>query len=153
MFDKNLFAFDPEKFAEMFKSADMTKFFDASKLPSFDFDSMLAAQQKNMDALVEANKAAAAGYQDLFKKQVSIFEETMAAAQSQISEIKMDALTPEAAAKQGELVKTAFETAIANMTDLAEAAKKANSEAFEIVQTRVKESVEELKTITTKLSA
>ncbi len=111
-------------------------------------EAMMASQKKNMDALVEANKAAAAGYQDLFKKQMSIYEETMAAAQAQVSELKMDQLTPEAAAKQADLVKVAFEKAVANMTDLAEAAKKANADAFEIVQARVKESIEELKALT-----
>ncbi len=147
MFDKGFFAFEPEKFAELFKSADMTKFFEQAKLPAFDFDAVLASQKKNMDALVAANKAAAAGYQDLFKKQVAIYEETMAAAQAQVSEMKMDQLTPEAATKQADLVKTAFEKAVANMTELAEAAKKANAEAFEIVQARVKESIEELKSV------
>ena len=79
MFDKGFYAFDPEKFAELFKTADFTKFFEQTKLPGFDMEAMMAAQKKNMDALVEANKAAAAGYQDLFKKQVSIYEETMSA--------------------------------------------------------------------------
>jgi phasin family protein len=153
MFDKGFYAFDPEKFAELFKTADFTKFFDQSKLPGFDMEAMMAAQKKNMDALVEANKAAAAGYQDLFKKQVAIYEETMSAMQTQLSELKMDALTPEAAAKQGELVKAAFEKAVANMTDLAEAAKKANTEAFEIVQSRVKDSIEEIKELSAKYTA
>ena len=147
MFDKGFYSFEPEKFAELFKSADMTKFFEQAKLPMFDFEALMATQQKNMDALVEANKAAAAGYQDLFKKQVAIYEETMASAQEQISEMKMDQLTPEAASRQADLMKAAFEKAIANMTELAEAAKKANADAFEIVQARVKESIEELKAL------
>ncbi|TYO88826.1 phasin family protein [Oceanicella actignis] len=144
MFDK-FYTFEPEKFAELFKTADMTKFFEQAKMPMFDMTAVMDAQKKNMDALIAANKAVAAGYQDLFKKQVAIFEETMAAAQAQLSELKMDQLTPEASAKQAELVKTAFEKAVANMTELAEAAKKANMEAFEIVQARVKESIEEIK--------
>ena len=153
MFDKGFYTFDAEKFADLFKTADFTKFFDQTKLPGFDAEAMMATQQKNMDALVEANKAAAAGYQDLFKKQVSIYEETMSAMQSQLSELKIDALTPEAATKQSELVKTAFEKAVANMTDLAEAAKKANTEAFEIVSARVKDSIEEIKEVSAKFTA
>jgi phasin family protein len=147
MFDKGFYSFEPEKFAELFKSADMTKFFEQAKLPMFDFEALMATQKKNMDALVEANKAAAAGYQDLFKKQISIYEETMAAAQEQLSELKMDQLSPEGASRQADLMKVAFEKAVANMTELAEAAKKANTEAFEIVQARVKESIEELKAL------
>ena len=145
MFDMVFDAYKPEKFAEFFKSADMTKYFEQAKLPGFNADALVAAQKKNMEALVEANKAAAEGYQNLFRRQVAIFEETMKAAQAQISEMKFDQLTPEAAEKQSELVKVAFEKAVANMTELAELAKEANTEAFEIVQARVKASIEELK--------
>jgi phasin family protein len=148
MFDKSFMTFDPEKFSELFKSADMTRFFDGAKMPGMDMEAMMAAQQKNMEALVAANQAAAAGYQDLFKKQVSIFEETMATAQAQMAEMKMDQMSPEGAQKQADLMKTAFEKAVANMTELAEAARKANTEAMEIIQARVHASLEELKALT-----
>ncbi len=153
MSENNFFAFDPAKFSELFKSADMTKFFDSAKVPAFDFEGLFAAQQKNMEALVAANQTAAAGYQDLFKKQVAIAEETMAAAQAQLSELKMDSLSAEGAQKQGELMKDAFDKAVANLTDLAESAKKINEEALEIVQARVQAAIEELKELGAKVSA
>ena len=84
MFDPKTFSFDVEKMTEFFKQNDFTKHLASMKLPGVDAEALMAAQQKNMDALVEANKAAAAGYQDLFKKQVAIFEETMAEAQKQM---------------------------------------------------------------------
>jgi len=143
MFDKNMFGFDAEKMSEMFKVPDMTKMMEGMKMPGFDAQAMMEAQKKNVEALMAANKAAAAGYQDFFKKQMAIFEETMSTAQSQMG--SMDAsMSPDAAAKQAELMKVAMEKALANMTELAEAAKKANEEAFAIVQARVKESLAEL---------
>ena len=54
---------------------------------------------------------------------------------------------PDAAAKQADLYRVAFEKALANMTELAEAAKKANEEAYAIVSARVKESLAELQSI------
>lgn len=153
MIDKGFYAFDPEKFANMFKVADMSKFFEQVKMPGFDADAMIAAQKKNMDALMEANRAAAAGYQDLFKKQVAIFEETMAVMQGQLADLKFEAMTPETAKAQADAAKVAFEKAVANMNELAEAAKKANTDAFDIVQARIKESIDEMKALTEKFTA
>lgn len=150
MFDKNLFAFDAQKFADVFKTADMTKMFEGAKMPGFDAEAIFATQQKNMEALVEANKAAAAGYQDLFKKQVAIAEATMTAAQAQLSEMKMDSMSAEGAQKQADLMKEGFEKALANLNELADTAKKANSEALEIVQARVQAAIEEMKELAAK---
>jgi phasin family protein len=147
MFEKGMFPFDADKMAEMFKLPDMNKMFDGLKMPGFDMQAMMDSQKKNMEALVAANQAAMAGYQDFAKKQMAIFEETMTAAQSQMAHMG-DAMGPDGAAKQAELYKVAFEKALANMTELAEAAKKANEEAFAIVSARVKESIAELQAIT-----
>ena len=145
MFDPKTFSFDVEKMTEFFKQNDFTKHFAAMKMPGVDADALVAAQQKNMDALVEANKAAAAGYQDLFKKQMSIFEETMAEAQRHMKSFDATKLDPDAAKAQAELAKAAFEKALANMQALAETAQKANAEAYEIVSARVKEGLSELR--------
>ncbi len=147
MFDK-FYGFDADKMSEMFKAADMTKFFENAKMPAFDMEAAFAAQQKNMEALIEANKAAAAGYQEIFKRQVALFEETMADLQKQFSEMKMDQLTAEGGQRQAELMKESFDKALANLNELGETAQKANTEAFEIVRTRMQDSVEELKAMT-----
>lgn len=149
MFEKGMFPFDAEKIADMFKMPDMNKMFEGFKMPGFDATAMIDSQKKNMEALVAANQAAMAGYQDFFKKQMAIFEETMAAAQSHMSNLG-DAMGPDGAAKQAELYKVAFEKALANMTELAEAAKKANEEAFAIVSARVQESIAELQALAPK---
>ena len=138
MFDPKTFSFDVEKMTELFKQNDFTKNLAALRVPGIDADALITAQQKNMDALIEANKAAAAGYQDLFKKQMAIFEETMAEAQKQMKAFDATKIDAEKAKAQGELARAAFEKA------LAEAAQKANAEAYEIVAARIKESIGEL---------
>ncbi len=153
MFDKSGLGFDPEKIAEFFKTNDFTKQFADMKMPEFDTDAVMAAQKKNLDALVEANKAAAAGYQELFKQQIAVFEETMSEAQTQIKAMEAPALDGKAATAQAEVAKAAFAKAISNMQALAETATRANSEAFEIVSSRVKDSVEELKDMAEKFKA
>jgi phasin family protein len=149
MFEKGMFGFDTEKFAEMFKTPDMGKVFEGFKMPGFDAQAIMDTQKKNMEALVAANQAAVAGYQDFFKKQMAIFEETMQTAQAQLGSMGEN-MGPDAAAKQAEFLKVAFEKALANMTELAEAAKKANEEAFAIVSARVQESIAELQALAPK---
>jgi phasin family protein len=150
MFDPKTFSFDVEKMSEFFKQNDFTKHLSQMKMPGFDPEALMAAQQKNMDALVEANKAAAAGYQDLFKKQMQIFEETMSEAQQAMKTFDATKLDPEKAKAQGELAKAAFEKALANMQALAESAQKANAEAYDIVSARIKESLAELRDMATR---
>ncbi|HMQ93358.1 MAG TPA: phasin family protein [Amaricoccus sp.] len=150
MFDPKTFSFDAEKMSEFFRSNDFTKALSTMKMPGLDGEAIMEAQKKNMDALVEANKAAAAGYQDLFKKQMAIFEETMAEAQKQMKAFDATKLDADKAKAQGELAKAAFEKALANMQALAESAQKANSEAYEIVSARIQESLTELRDMAAK---
>ncbi len=145
MFDPKTFSFDVEKMTEFFKQNDFTKQLAQLRMPGVDPEALMTAQKKNMDALVEANKAAAAGYQDLFKKQMQIFEETMAEAQEQLKTFDATSLDAEKAKARAELARAAFEKALANMQALAEAAQKANAEAYEIVAARIKESLGELR--------
>lgn len=153
MFDPKTFTFDVEKMTQFFKDNEFTKQMANMKLPGMDTEALMATQQKNMDALVEANKAAAAGYQDLFKKQMAIFEETMAEAQKHMSSFDATKLDADKTKAQAELAKTAFEKALSNMQALAEGAQKANSEAYEIVSARIQESMAEIRDYAAKLTS
>lgn len=150
MFDPKTFSFDVEKMSEFFKQNDFTKYLAQMRVPGVDAEAMMAAQKKNMDALVEANKAAAAGYQDLFKRQLAIFEETMGEAQQHLKAFDTVKVDPENAKAQTDLARAAFEKALANMQALAEGAQKANAEAYEIVSSRIKESLAELREMATR---
>ena len=153
MFDPKTFSFDVEKMTEFFKQNDFTKQLSQLRMPGVDPEAMMSAQKKNMDALVEANKAAAAGHQDLFKRQMAIFEETMTEAQAQLKAFDATKIDPDRAKAQAELAKAAFEKALANMQALAEGAQKANADAYEIVSARIKESMVELREMASKSRA
>ncbi|GIX13797.1 MAG: hypothetical protein KatS3mg118_1756 [Paracoccaceae bacterium] len=145
MFDKTLFPFDPAKMAEMFKLPDLGRMMAEMKLPAVPAGQLMEAQKRNMEALMAANRAAAAGYQELFRRQLQIFEETMAEARKAIEAIDATRPAPADAARQAEIARLAYEKALANMTALAEAAQKANREAYEIVADRIRESIEEIR--------
>ncbi|MGB0498793.1 MAG: phasin family protein [Rubricella sp.] len=150
MADPMKFPFDAEAMAEFFKSNDFTKAFADMKMPQVDTEAMMAAQKANMEALVEANKAAAAGFQDIFRKQIAIFEETMSEAKKAMEGFDASKMTPEAAQAQAEVMQKAYEKAIAHMTELTETAQKANKDAYEIVTARMKDSMAELNEIASK---
>ena len=104
-----------------------------------------------MDALIEANKTAAAGYQDLFKKQLAAFEATVLAAKDH-AETMGSGTSQSTVENQGEFVKSALENAMANMTALAQDAQKANVDAYAVVAERVEENVRELQELARKFT-
>ncbi len=140
----NPFAFDAEKLKELFSAA---------KLPGVDADAMLAAQQKNVGAMIEANKVVTAGYQDLYKRQIALFEAAVAQTRDKLTEVQGQPLTAEQATRNVEALKTAFENAVSDVKEFAEVAQKANTGAFEIVKARAEEAVAEFKAAAEKASA
>ncbi len=139
----NPFAFDAEKLKELF---------NAAKLPGVDADAMMAAQQKNVDAMIEANNVVTAGYQDLYKRQIALFEAAVAQTKDKLTEVQGQPLTAEQATRNVEALKTAFEKAASDVKELAEVAQKANTGAFEIVKARAEEAVAEFKAAAEKAS-
>jgi len=140
----NPFAFDAEKLKELFNIA---------KLPGVDADAMLAAQQKNVEALNEANQVVAAGYQDLYKRQIALFEAAVSQAKDKLTEVQGQPLTADQATQNVEAMKAAFEKAAADVKELAEMAQKANTGAFEIVKARAEDAVAEFKAAAEKVTA
>lgn len=143
--------FDPTQFSDLFKSYDMSKFFPKSAA-DLDPSALMESQKKNMDALIEANKKAAEGYKALFEKQVKVFEATMTEARQQAEGFDATNISTEAAQAQAEYAKAAFEKAVENMTALAEEAQKANTDAYQVVASRVEDSVKELQAIASKFT-
>ncbi len=138
------FVFDAEKLKELFNVA---------KLPGVDADAVLAAQQKNVEALIEANKVVIAGYQDLYKRQVALFEAAVAETRDKLAQAQGQPLTADQATRNVEALKAAFEKAATDVKELAELAQKANTGAFEIVKARAEEAVAEFKAAAEKTAA
>ena len=138
------FAFDADKVKELF---------NAVKLPGVDADAVMVAQQKNVDALIEANKVVIAGYQDIYKRQIALFEAAVAQAKDKLAQVQGQPLTADQATQNVETMKATFETAAADVQELAELTRKANTGAFEIVKARAEEAVAEFKAAAEKFAA
>jgi len=143
----------PIAFPLTFDADKLKELFSAAKLPGVDADAVLAAQQKNVDALIEANQVVIAGYQDLYKRQVALFEAAVAETKDKLAEVQGQSLTADQATQNVDALKAAFEKAAIDVKELAELAQKANTGAFEIVKARAEEAVVEFKTAAEKAAA
>ena len=131
--------FDMSKF-------DMSKMLGDVKIPGFDMEAIMSAQRKNIEALTAANQAAVQGMQAVAQRQAEILSQAMNEVSSIAQQLAGSASNPhEMTTKQAELVRKAFEQALANMRELAEMVSKSNTDAFAIINKRVTESLQELK--------
>ena len=136
--------FDMSKF-------DMTKMLGDLKIPGFDMQAIMDAQRKNIEALTAANQTAVQGMQAVAQRQAEILSQAMNEVSTVAQQLASSASNPqEMTTKQAELVRTAFEHALANARELAEMVSKSNTEAFAIINKRVTESLQELKTLVAK---
>lgn len=160
----NMFDFDPTKFMGGFDATKIMADFDPSKMmnefnkavtdmkvPAVDAAPLMEAQRKNLEALAEANKLALEGVQAVFKRQAEILQKTIDEVQGNLKDVSASGSPQDAVVMQADLVKGAFENALGNMRELAEMVSKSNTEAFDTVNKRFGESLEELKAQVLKL--
>ncbi|NQW54581.1 MAG: TIGR01841 family phasin [Rhodospirillales bacterium] len=139
---------DPaQNFTDMFK-----KFGEQLKVPSFDMTKIMEQQQKNLEAMTRSWQAMAGGASEIAQKQKEIFEAAMRDMAEMAQSYKPGGNPQEVMAKQAEFAKKAMEAAIANTKDIAELVQKSSTEAFKIVQERMKESYEQIRTTVDKKS-
>ena len=146
---KNEFPFMSMDLTKMM-NGDLVKSLQELKFPGLNFEHAMAMQRKNMEALTVANQLAAEGFQTVAKRQAEIIKESIEDFTSALKGM-MSAGSPENnAAKHADMAKRTFERTIANMRELAELAAKSNAEAFEVINKRMVESIDELKDMAPK---
>jgi phasin family protein len=128
-----------------FLDLDMTKALSDFKVPGIDIDSVMATQRKNIEAVTAANQLAFEGLQAVVRRQTEILRQSMEEVGSMMSDVIAAGSPEDKVAKQTELVKAAFEKALANMKELSEMVAKSNTEAADVLSKRVSESLDEVK--------
>ena len=149
MADKFPFAFDINAMTEAMKIPGLDKFMPKD-FPAFDMAAIQDAQKKNLAALVEANKAAYAGYTAIAKRQTELFEAAVAETKDRIGALQGQAMTVETAQQNYETLKTAIEKAMTDLKEVTEMAKTANEDAFGIIKARADEVFAEFKEVAEK---
>lgn len=124
---------------------DITKYIGDFKVPGVDVDSLVASQRKNIEALTQANKLAFEGVQAVFKRQVEILRQAIEEGSSVAKELTEAGSPQDKAIRQTELTKDTFERALANARELSEIIAKSNSEAFDLLNKRFTQILDEVK--------
>lgn len=131
--------------AEQFFDFDISKYLGDLKLPGVDLDTLVSSQRKNIEALTQANKLAYEGLQAVLKRQAEIVRQTV----DEVTQVAKDITEPgnpqDKAAKQTELAKEAFERSLSNMRELSEMIGKANTEAFDLLNKRFAQNLDEVR--------
>ena len=136
-----------QNFTDMFK-----KLGEQFKVPAFDMTKIMEHHQKNMEAMTRSWQAMAGGANEIGKKQREIFEATIKDVTEMAQSYKPGGSPQDVMTKQAEFAKKAMEAAISNTRDIAELVQKSSTEAFKIVQERMKESYDEIRTSVEKKS-
>lgn len=110
-------------------------------------EALMNAHRRNMEALSAANKIALEGAQAVAKRHMEIMQQTMA----ELSESIRALATPEApqakAAQQAELLKRAYEHAVANTREMSDLIQRSNGEALQLLNKRIAEAMDEVKAL------
>ncbi len=140
-------AFDPKTAFNI----DITKMFGDMKLPAMpDMGALMAAHQRNIEALTAANKVAMEGAQAFARRQAEIVQQSVAELTEAMKSFAGVEAPQEKAAKQAELLKSAYERGVANLRELGDLISRSNTEAVEVLNHRFTQAMDEVKTLAGK---
>jgi phasin family protein len=125
---------------------DVAKMLEQFKFPGIDMTAIIAARQKDIQAVVESNKKAMEGMQAMAQKQTEMLKNAMLEIQTASKNLTGDFANP---TKQAEMAKNAYAKALADMKTLADIGQKAQAESLAIVTKRASENLEEIKKLMT----
>lgn len=132
---------------------DVKKLLGDVKLPAMpDMEAVLAAYKRNLDALTEANRVALEGAQAVARRHMEIVQSTMSGLSSTMKDLSVNQTPAGRAAKQAELLRKAYEDAVANTQELGDLIKKSNAEAMNKLNTRFSEAMTEMQALLEKKS-
>ena len=114
-------------------------------LPKVDIDMLIEGQRKNIDALSQSATVAAQGAQSVAQKQREIFEAGLQEATKLARAYQPLGKLQDNLALQTEFAKKVFEIAVKGAQDSATTARQSTGEAVKIIQDRLKESFDEIR--------
>jgi phasin family protein len=128
-----------------FLESDFTRIFSEFRVPGFDMESLLATQRRNIEAVSAANQLAMEGIQAVMRRQGEILRQMVEESSTVLRDMMAAGAPEQKIAQQTEVVKSAFEKALANLRELTEMVAKSNTEAADVLTKRIGESLTELK--------
>ena len=145
MATQNPFA-DAMKFWSDFKAPQMPS------MPAFDVNSVVSFNRRNAEAASAASQALAESAQAIARRQAELARAHV----EKVLKTTKDMLTggsPEVnTSKQVELAKTFFENSLSNLREVSELATKSGFEAFDVINRRAAEGLDEITSVASKPS-
>ena len=124
---------------------DMSEMMKQFKVPGLDMAPIIESRRKDMEALMEANKATYESMQALGRRQAEILTETMQGIQDSAKGLAIAGAGSPNAGKQADFVRNAYQKALADMKDLAEMVRKSQTDALAGISARATQSLQEMK--------
>lgn len=132
--------------AQGFDPQDMMRAISEFRLPMMpDMQALADAQRRNIEALSHANKVALEGAQAIARRNMEIMQQAMSEMASAMQQMTGEAPPAEKAARQAELMKSAYERAVQNMREIADLIQRSNGEALEVLNRRFAEAMDEVR--------
>jgi phasin family protein len=123
---------------------DMWKTWSEFKTPAVDMNKLFSMQRRNIEAFTAANQMIMESAQAITKRQTEMVRDTVEQFLKTSKEI-MTSSSPETnTARQTEYAKSMYENAISSAREISEMATKSSMEAFDMLNRRAAESVEEI---------
>jgi phasin family protein len=113
------------------------------KIPGVDVNAIVESGRKDIEALTQANRQAYESMQALARREAEMLSQTVTELQSALAGLAGQ--PAEAASKGSALAKQAVAKTLASMLDVAESASKAQAQAYETLNKRFQERLEELR--------
>jgi phasin family protein len=123
----------------------LRKFGSDLGLPKVDVDKLIESHKKNIDALSQSATVAAQGAQSVAQKQREIFGAGLDEATKLARGYQPLGKLQDNLALQTEFAKKVFEIAVKGAQESATTARQSTSEAVKIIQDRLKESFDEMR--------
>lgn len=123
----------------------LRKFGSDLGLPKLDIDKLIEGHKKNIEAISQSATVAVKGAQSVAQKQREIFEGGLQEATKLARGYEPLGKLQDNLALQTEFAKKVFEIAVKGAQDTATTARQSTGEAVKIIQDRLKESFEEIR--------
>ncbi|GAB0114009.1 phasin family protein [Acidisoma sp. C75] len=130
---------------------DFSQFLASMPLPMApELTALMETHKRNLAALTAANKLIFEGAQAITQRQMEVMRRQMADLTQATTMLATTAEPKERAARQAELLKTAYEHSVSDLREVEDLLRKSSSEALDLIHGRFLAALEEVKTVMEK---
>ena len=130
---------------------EFTKMLASMKAPAMpDMEALMSAHRRNLETLSAANKVALEGAQAIARRNMEIMQQTMSELTEGMRHFGATETPQARAARQADMLKSAYERAVATMQEISGLIQKSNGEALGLLNNRFAEAIDEVKLLVSK---